>query len=309
MEAGDLVPAIGKIKTQMKKNRRKRRKNPRQKSVARAIAKKLAKTGGLGNITDSEEIMKTVSLTDLKGSVTDVEADLGLNDPSKEIHLTDAQNKWAMKKIMEKKSASNFSAEDIRSKKSLAKGFLSEDIEAMAQAQNDTAIEKAKALCEQTNWPLKPLEAINRELIVTGLIARNPDDPMKALTYIDVEAIGCECFMHFKYRELLDMETSVCSAVCQKIGYCHNLRCLNTVQRKNLLQACLQCKGLGTNLLTESDVDELGPNLISQLSATQILTLIPGSVLVEQMGVFKEMCMSKDFRIAVSSSLLQELGE
>ena len=35
--------------------------------------------------------MKTVSLTDLKGSVTDVEADLGLNDPSKEIHLTDAQ--------------------------------------------------------------------------------------------------------------------------------------------------------------------------------------------------------------------------
>ena len=41
VEAGDLVPAIGKIKTQMKKNRRKRRKNPRQKSVARAIAKKV----------------------------------------------------------------------------------------------------------------------------------------------------------------------------------------------------------------------------------------------------------------------------
>ena len=81
------------------------------------------------------------------------------------------------------------------------------------------------------------------------------------------------------------------------------MKSVTTVSASSILQ------GLGTNLLTESDVDELGPNLISQLSATQILTLIPGSVLVEQMGVFKEMCMSKDFRIAVSSSLLQELGE
>ena len=37
------------------------------------------------------------------------------------------------------------------------KGFLSKDIHRMGQAHNDSGIELAKALCEQTNWPLKPV--------------------------------------------------------------------------------------------------------------------------------------------------------
>ena len=51
----------------------------------------MAAGGDLANIADSEEMMKTVSLTDLKSAVTDVVNDLGLNDPDKEVQLTDAQ--------------------------------------------------------------------------------------------------------------------------------------------------------------------------------------------------------------------------
>lgn len=42
--------------------------------------------------------------------------------------------------------------------------------------------------------------------------------------------------------ELLQMEKGICSAVCGKIGYCDNLRCLNKRHRKNVLQSCLICK-------------------------------------------------------------------
>ena len=40
------------------------------------------------------------------------------------------------------------------------KGFLSTDIHEMGDAHNDSGIELAKALCEQTNWPLKPVSAV-----------------------------------------------------------------------------------------------------------------------------------------------------
>ena len=67
-------------------------------------------------------------------------------------------------------------------------------------------------------------------------------------------------------------------------------------------------QGLGVNLMTDVDFDELGPNLISQLSETQISTLVPSSVLVGQLGALKDMCMNKRFAIAVSSKLEQEFG-
>lgn len=152
------------------------------------------------------------------------------------------------------------------------------------------------------------LKAINRDLIVKGLMVRNADQPMHALTEMDVSSIGCECMMHFRSTELLAMEPSICSAVCEKIGYCSNFRCLNRVQRKNVFQACLQCKGLGVNYMADSDVDELGPSLISELSGNQVSTLVPSSVLVKQIGLFKEMCMNKDLRMAISSKIVQELG-
>ena len=40
------------------------------------------------------------------------------------------------------------------------KGFLSTDIHEMGDAHNDSGIELAKALCEQTNWPLKPVSVV-----------------------------------------------------------------------------------------------------------------------------------------------------
>ena len=45
----------------------------------------------MANITDSAEMMRAVSLKDLKSAVTDIEADLGLNDPNKNVVLTDSQ--------------------------------------------------------------------------------------------------------------------------------------------------------------------------------------------------------------------------
>ena len=35
------------------------------------------------------------------------------------------------------------------------KGLLSTDIQDMGEGRNESGIELAKALCEQTNWPLK----------------------------------------------------------------------------------------------------------------------------------------------------------
>ena len=75
----------------------------------------------------------------------------------------------------------------------------------------------------------------------------------------------------------------------------------------NWLYLCV-FQGLGRNLFTEVDFDELGPNLISQLSKRQMSTLVPAKVLVGQLGALKDMCMNKQFSIAVTSHLMKKLG-
>ena len=62
------------------------------------------------------------------------------------------------------------------------------------------------------------------------------------------------------------------------------------------------------NVFTEAEMDELGPNLISQLSSSQVSTLIPSSVLMTQIGSFKEMCMTRDFRTMISTKLVEVYG-
>ena len=72
----------------------------------------------------------------------------------------------------------------------------------------------------------------------------------------------------------------------------------------------LNCFGqdLGVNVFTEAEMDELGPNLISQLSGSQVSTLVPSSVLMTQMVSFKEMCMTRDFRAAIAAKLMEVYG-
>ena len=55
-------------------------------------------------------------------------------------------------------------------------------------------------------------------------------------------------------------------------------------------------------------MDELGPNLISELSSSQVATLVPSSVLMSQIGSFKEMCMTRDFSMVMSEKLMLEYG-
>ena len=46
------------------------------------------------------------------------------------------------------------------------KGFLSKDIHNMGEAHNDSGIELAKALCEQTNWPMKPVRMFSLKFVI-----------------------------------------------------------------------------------------------------------------------------------------------
>ena len=61
-------------------------------------------------------------------------------------------------------------------------------------------------------------------------------------------------------------------------------------------------------MFTEAEMDELGPNLISEMSGLQVRSLVPNAVLMTQMGSFKKMCMTKDFRAAISEKLTEVYG-
>jgi hypothetical protein len=66
-------------------------------------------------------------------------------------------------------------------------------------------------------------------------------------------------------------------------------------------------QGLGSNTITNTDFEELGPNLISQMSKNQ-LDLVPAQVLKTHIQFFKDICMDQNLRKALSEALLKVIG-
>ncbi|XP_053380417.1 uncharacterized protein LOC123563181 [Mercenaria mercenaria] len=308
INAADLETNIKSIKNDLKAAKKQRGK----KAVVKKLAKKMLDDGKVSDLVDSKEIMKEVSLKDLKASLSqsaDVIQDLGIGDTNATLGFTDSQKKWVVKQVVKNKQAGAFTVEDLREMKSLVTGLLSSHIKKMGEAHSNDAegMELAREMCTHTDWPRKSLEAINKYLIQSGLNVRNSTDPMSSLTVMDVEGLGCQCLLNFNTSEYEYMDQEVCSAVCMKIGYCDIFRCLNPTRRKNVLQACLKCKGLGSHMITDTDFDELGPNLISQMSRAQ-LDLVPAEVLQSHVEFFKDICMDQTLRTAVSEALQEVIG-
>ena len=61
-------------------------------------------------------------------------------------------------------------------------------------------------------------------------------------------------------------------------------------------------------MFTEADMDELGPNLLSELSGEQMRSLVPNPVLLTKIGSLKKMCVNKDTRTAISEKLTEIYG-
>lgn len=59
--------------------------------------------------------------------------------------------------------------------------------------------------------------------------------------------------------------------------------------------------------MTQTDYVELGPNLVAQMSGTQI-SMVPAEVLHSHVEYFKYMCLNKPLRIAVSEGLQKVIG-
>ncbi|XP_060555306.1 uncharacterized protein LOC132716131 isoform X2 [Ruditapes philippinarum] len=308
INAADLETNIKSIKTDLKAGKKQRGR----KAVLKKLAKKMIDDGKLSNLIDSKEIMKEISLKDLKTSLSQsdniIEA-LGINKTQDSLGFTNAQKKWVVKQVVKKKQASGFTLEDIQEMKSLVTGLLSSHIKKIGEAHSEDTqgMTFAVAMCAYSNWPRKSLEAISKYLIQTSLEVRNAADPMSTLTNVEVQSLGCQCLLNLNTSEYENMDKEVCSAVCMKIGYCDAFRCLNPIRRNNVLQACLKCKGLGSHTITNTDFEELGPNLISQMSKTQ-LDLVPAQVLKTHIQFFKDICMDQNLRKALSEALLKVIG-
>ena len=54
----------------------------------------MMESGKLSSIADSKEIMQEVSVKYLESKLTDVDADLGLDDPNAVVDLSDSQVLW-----------------------------------------------------------------------------------------------------------------------------------------------------------------------------------------------------------------------
>ncbi|KAL3876172.1 hypothetical protein ACJMK2_034043 [Sinanodonta woodiana] len=123
-------------------------------AVLTKMAGKIMEAGGIKELAKHEEFMQTISVRDLKSSITDVVKDLGLDDPEFIPNFPDSQNKFLMKKMLDDKPADNFTVDDLRAMKSLVKGFMSYDIQNLGSSD---LMEKAAVLCEQSNWPVQSM--------------------------------------------------------------------------------------------------------------------------------------------------------
>lgn len=284
---------------------------PNKKASISAIARKMAEGGNLTKIFDSKDLMGEVSLKDLKSraaNASDVLAALGITGNSS-VAMTRSQKRWVAKEVMKRKSAPNITAEDLENMQSTVTGIGSEVIGEMGDAHgNDTGgMELAETMCTQSGWSTKSLQAISEDLIEKALAVRNETNPYSALTTTDVQNLGCDCLLHLNASQFEAMAAEVCSSVCQKLGYCGRFQCISPVIQSNMLQACLSCKNLGNQAMTDTDFAELGPYLVSQMSTSQ-WNLVPSDVIKNNLVFFKSMCLNMDMRVAVSELLLRVIG-
>lgn len=246
MNNADLRATVETVKEDLKKSD-KTGNSGMKRAVIDILAKKVIADGNVSKIIDSKAMMKEVSLRDLKNSLsnsTDFIAALGVRSLNVTVAMTDPQKRWVMKTVLTGKNASTLTVNDLRSMKSLVTGLSSSAIQTMGAAHiSDTGgMDLAREMCTYADWPRKSLEAINEYLIYGALRVQNESNPIGSLSVNDVVSIGCECLLTFNASEYENMPLDVCSALCQKIGYCDRLRCLNPVSRSNVLQACLKCK-------------------------------------------------------------------
>ncbi|XP_052768294.1 uncharacterized protein LOC128208761 [Mya arenaria] len=302
ISAADLVSNMDTIKKGLKK--KNKGKGSRNKNAIRQIMKKVAlEKGDVSAMSDCQTCMETLSLKDLKNSVSDpaqIIVKLGID--KHDVQLTDSQAKFVAKKLM--KDGTNRTADDFRQMKSLVKGLMSADIKKIATENADSpeGMEIAKVFCEQSSWPTKTLMSIRNELILKGLQMRNATAPMGTLSKLDVESFGCECMMNFEADDMLAMEPDVCWDVCIKVGQCDNLVHLNPRHRKNFLYACMKCKDLNPKSFTEGTITDLGPALLSKLTSTQ-LSSIPNSAFPAIYPYLSTMCMNWALHRAASSKI------
>ncbi|XP_050392808.2 stereocilin [Patella vulgata] len=298
LSATDLGNILSDVKTSMKTDMRK---DPRRNVMMRNMAKKLLGAGTISRIADNRDFMRQLSLKDLK-SVQDVSSIYKSNTT---IDLPDSQNKFFMKKVLETKRIDNMSAADVREMKSLVKGLISKQI---SEFNPMYRMEIAAALCEQTNWPMKSIRAINRNLIVESLKGKASTAPMKIFTAMDVENLGCECLLHFKSEELKEMTYEACTTTCTAIGSCPKFKCLNPQQRRSVLNACLTCMNLTSSQLSVEDISSLGPNLVQQLTSSEFDNKISASIISSLLSYFQGGCITVDLRNALKKKILEGKG-
>ncbi|KAK3599307.1 hypothetical protein CHS0354_028671 [Potamilus streckersoni] len=275
-------------------------------AVLTRLAGKIMEAGGIKELAKHEEFMQTISVRELKSTIKDVVKDLGLDDPQFVPNFPDSQNKFLMKKMLTEKPADNFTVEDLRSMKSLVKGFLSQDIQNLGSSH---LMEKAVVLCEQSNWPEHSLKAINRLLIKGELVSRSATQPLSKLTPQDVSMLGCECLINFEPWELLKMTLETCMSVCKLVGTCDNFRCFNPLHRSAFATSCLQCMGtVGGRPLSAENADRLGSNIIQNLSPGQLMTLISKEVVQTRQRYFKNACLVPDQMSVLGKNIIDALG-